>query len=145
MIDITLVLVGITILFAVFIALRTVFSLNICALCGAVFLVWLTLLVLFYLDYAIDPVLVALLMGGSIVGSMYLLEQKLKEEYQLFKLPYYLTLVFIVYTMLVNKIYVGAVVVFGLVWLVTFLIHVSGSTGKLKAVGRRIIECCKNW
>jgi len=145
MINITLVLIGITILFALLIAFRSVFSLKVCALCGAVSVTWLTLLILFYLDYVIDPVLVALLMGGSVVGSMYLLEQKLPEKYQLFKLPCFLMFVSLAYFVVTKSTSVSVMVLLGVVWLIALLIHVGGRVEKLKIVRRKIIECCKNW
>jgi len=145
MIDTTLVLIGITVLFALLIAFRSVFSLKVCALCGAVSVTWLTLLILFYLDYVIDPVLVALLIGGSVVGSMYLLEQKLPEKYQLFKLPYFLMFVSLAYFVVTKSMSVSVMVLLGVVWLIALLIHVGGRVEKLKIVGRKIIECCKNW
>ncbi|MEX0918897.1 MAG: hypothetical protein WDZ85_02960 [Candidatus Paceibacterota bacterium] len=145
MIDLTLSLIGITILFVIFIALRSVFSLKVCALCGAVSVAWLTLIVFFYAGDEINPVLIGLLMGGSIVGGMYLLEQKLPAKYQLFKLPYFLTLVSVAYFILTKKIITEAVFVLLLVWFSFSLIYLGGRAEKLKFVGRKIIECCKNW
>lgn len=145
MTDITLILIGITILFAVFITFRPFFSMKVCALCGAVSLTWITLLFLFYLKYAIDPVFIGILMGGSVVGSMYLLEQKLPEKYQLFKLPYFLTFISVAYFLLAKTVSIEVVSIILFVWLFMILIYAGGRVEKLKTVGRKIIECCRNW
>ena len=145
MIDITFVVVGIIVLCAVFILLRSVFSLQICALCGAVSLAWITLLILLYMGFEIDPLLIGILMGGSIVGFMYILEQKLPEKYQLFRVPFFLTLVSSVYFILERKIFMDTVSVVSLVWLFTLIIHTKQHTEKIRMLKRKIIECCKNW
>jgi hypothetical protein len=145
MIDITFVLIGIVVLFALFIVLRSIFSLKVCALCGAVSLTWIVLLVLLYLDYEINPVLTGLLMGGSIVGVLYLLEEKLSEKYQIFKLPFFLTLISLAYFIIMQTIFVNTVSVILSIWLLAVFIHAGRQTKSLKVLGRKIIECCKNW
>jgi len=145
MIDITLAFVGIVVLFAIFIALRTIFSLKVCALCGAVSLTWITLLVLIYLDYEISLVFTGLLMGGSVVGVMYLLEQKLPEKYQLFKLPFFLTLISLAYFILEQVFFISMVAITLLLWLFATSIHIGRNVKSLGILGQKIIECCKNW
>lgn len=145
MIDIPLLLIGIAVLFGIFIVLRSILSLQVCALCGATSLTWITLLTLFYFDYATDPIFIALLMGGSVVGSMYLLEQKLPEKYQIFKLPYFLTLVSAAYFVIVKNVTMDVMMVLGTLWLIIFLIHAGKRVKKIRGIGRKIIECCKNW
>ncbi len=145
MIEITFVLIGIVVLFALLVAFRSIGVFKICALCGAVSIAWLTLLVLFYANYEINPVLIGILMGGSVVGLMHLLEQKLPEKYQLFKLPFFITFVFLVYFVLEKSVFIGAIVVVVLTWFVAVVIHIGRRTEGLKALGKKIIECCKNW
>lgn len=53
--------------------------LKVCALCGGVFLTWVALLTLRYAGYAIEPVIPALLMGGSSVGIAFQLEKSLPK------------------------------------------------------------------
>tara|TARA_Y100001958_G_C21101391_1_gene451233 strand:- start:151 stop:588 length:438 start_codon:yes stop_codon:yes gene_type:complete len=145
MIDMTLILIGITALFGIFIALRSIFSLKICALCASVSLTWITLLFLFYLGYEINPVFVGILMGGSVVGVMYFLEQKLPEKYQLFKLPFFLTLVSLSYFVIEQTIDIGVIVTFLVLWLLMVFIHISHNIKSFRVLGRKMIECCKNW
>jgi len=145
MIDLTIVLLGIIILFTVLIVFRLTFSLKICALCGAVFLTWLILLILLYSDNIINPILVAILMGGSIVGSIYVLEQKMPKKYQLFKLPYFLTLVSVAYFVLTKEVILTAVIILCSMWSISLLIHAGEQVEKFKILGRKITECCKKW
>lgn len=145
MIDVTLILIWMVVLFAALVALQAIPGLKFCALCGTVLITWLVLLIPFYLKNSIDPVLVGLLMGGSVVGGMYLLEAKLPEKYHLFKLPYYLTLVSVGYLLLTKEFLFELMLVVVFVWVFAVLIFVAGKFGRLKNFGKRIIECCKNW
>lgn len=142
---IALVLIGITVLFAILIALRSIFPLKVCALCGSVFLTWISLLVLGYLGYEIPMVFVGILMGGSVTGVVYLLEQKIPARYKLFKLPLYLTLISLAYFILEQTIVVEVAVVFLILWLLMALVYSYRNSKRLKKIGQKIIECCKNW
>lgn len=143
--DITFVLIGIIILFSVFVALRSIPFFKVCALCGAVSVSWIVLLFLFYLGYEIDPVLIGILMGGSIVGFMYLLEQKLPERYQIFKLPFLLSLISVAYFLLVKNVVLSTVVICVAVWILSATLYIGIETKSLRSLGKKIIECCKNW
>lgn len=145
MIDFVFILIGITILFSVLVALRSLSSFKACALCGAVSLTWITLLILFYLNYEVNPVLIGILMGSSVVGLMYLLEKKLREKYQIFKLPFFLTFISLAYFLIEKSIEFSVVIFLALIWAFLIGIHSSRDTSKLKMLGRKIIECCKNW
>jgi len=128
-----------------FIILRSVSSLKICALCGSVSVLWVVLLFTFYLGYEIDVTFTALLMGSSIIGFMFLLEHRLEKKYQLFKLPYFLTLVSVAYFVLTKSIIINVIVIISLVWLIMFVIYMSERIEKIKLIGKKIVDCCKNW
>jgi hypothetical protein len=51
-----------------------------CAICSAVSLTWLGSLVLKFLGFPADNLLIGILMGGSVVGGMYYLEEKFHEK-----------------------------------------------------------------
>lgn len=53
---------------------------KICAICVAVSLTWFSLLVLKWLGFKIDPLVIAILMGQSIVGIMYKLEEYFQKK-----------------------------------------------------------------
>jgi len=55
------------------------FKLKICAICSAVSFTWITLLSLKFAGVLVDDLLMGILMGGSVVGVMYLFEKKIKE------------------------------------------------------------------
>ena len=56
---------------------NAVFPLRICPVCAGVAGTWLLMLLARWLGFAADPLLVAVLMGGSVVGVAYQLEAKL--------------------------------------------------------------------
>lgn len=53
---------------------------KICAICAAVSLTWLSLLVLWLAGLKIEPIIIAILMGQSIVGIMYKSEEYFKKR-----------------------------------------------------------------
>jgi hypothetical protein len=145
MIAIHTVLIGIIIVFAVFLALRSIFSFKVCALCASAFSVWVVLLFLFYSGNLVDPILIGILMGGSVVGMMYMLEQKLSEKYQIFKLPFFLTFVSAAYFVLERSVSYSAVLILLLLWVLLSGLYAARNTAELTTLGKKIIECCKNW
>ncbi|HIH47589.1 TPA: hypothetical protein HA297_04785, partial [Candidatus Woesearchaeota archaeon] len=93
----TLILIAITVLFFVFLIVKNLFKKfrNLCALCGAVSLTWIGLLVLLKLNRIQDTTIIALLMGQSTIGLFYLLQAKGKGKNRimnLLRLPIYLVL-----------------------------------------------------
>lgn len=145
MVDLSVTLLGITVLFAIFLALRSLSSLRVCALCAAIATSWIILVVLFYLGTPVDPTLVGILMGGSVVGIMYLLEQKLPADFIIFKLSFFLTLVTIAYLVLEKSVAYQGLIILAVIWAFSFVVYVNRNTGKFRSIGRKIIECCKNW
>lgn len=55
-------------------------SLRLCAICSAVSLTWLGLLISYFLNLHQDMLLIGILMGGSVVGLMYQLEKYFKNK-----------------------------------------------------------------
>jgi len=143
--DVAFIFLAITVLFVLFVGLRSLLSLKICALCGAVSFTWIILLAMFYIGIFNNPVLLGILMGGSIVGAMYVLEQKLPERFQIFKLPFFLTLVFATYFAILQSFAFEVAVIPFLLWVTMGVIYTGRNINSLKTLGRKIIECCKNW
>jgi len=54
-----------------------VFKWKICPICAGVSLTWLSMIVARELGYYVDPSILAMLIGGSVVGVAYQLEKKL--------------------------------------------------------------------
>lgn len=145
MISLNFVLVEIVTLFLIFVVFRSMFSLKICALCVSVFITWLNLLFLFYLGWTISPTLIGILMGGSMVGLIYLLESKFSEDYLIFKLPFFLALVSIAYFVLEKIVKSKEIFILIAIWLVSLVIYKNRNSANFRLLGRRMIECCKNW
>lgn len=69
-------LISIAVLTAVAVLITIFTRAKICALCAGVSLTWVWLLVARWLGYFIDPVVLGMLMGGSVVGSMYKIDKR---------------------------------------------------------------------
>lgn len=147
-----LLALGMIILFFVlFLIIKSISKKSFCVLCAAVSLTWLLLLVLSWrLKIFDDILLIALLLGGSIVGMLYFLEKKvaekkMPEKYLLFRLPLYLTMVSGAYFVL-NRTVIGIIIIPLLIlWLLFILIFLYQHNYRIRALAEKIITCCKNW
>jgi hypothetical protein len=140
------VLISITGLFFISLGLKKLFP-SLCAICFSVFAAWLLGLLLYFLDQTfigIDPLILALLMGGSAVGILYYLESVLPEKFFVFKLPYLLSAFAFFYFVLKLKINLSVAVFIIVLWAIFGLVFLfrNKTAGKLF---KRIIECCRNW
>jgi hypothetical protein len=119
---------------------------QICALCAAVSTTWILLLALLYMGKEIDQTLIGILMGGSAVGLMYYLENKLPDKYHLFKFPFLITLILLIYLLLSqdtsnSRFYIDLTSLWAVFIALYFLRHRKAFNGAVK----KLIECCKNW
>ena len=141
----SLVLISLLLIFGIVLLLRSFLSLQVCALCVAVSATWIVLLVLFYTGTSIDPVLVSILMGGSIVGSLYLLEEKLPEKYHIFRLPFFLTLVSLGYFVVTAATALTPILIVLAIWFLSAVLFFWRHQPGVNKVVKKIINCCKNW
>ena len=147
MVTFSSVLIALTALFIFYIVLRFTLKLKVCALCAAVSTTWLGLLVMNLTGFRVDPLIIGILMGGSAVGIMYLLEKKMPENYSILKFPFLLTLFTLVYMVLADfeegPLTYLIILLLWVVFLIVFLTR--GRAGVFKDIGKKLIECCKNW
>ncbi|MBI2484997.1 hypothetical protein HYW18_02525 [Candidatus Uhrbacteria bacterium] len=144
--DSTLLVILIAIGF--FVAATAIFSRTkraLCAVCAAISATWILLLVLSRADLFREPRLVAVLMGESAVGVMFLLARRW-PAFALFRLPFLLTLTWL------TAIIVGVrgdeaptLIVLLALWSVFILIHLIRHVSWAGALWRRITACCRNW
>ena len=82
------ILVSITLLFFVLLIIKefigSKLKKNFCAICGAVVLTWLALLILYWLGIFQNKIILALLIGESALGIFYVVERKVREKLKIF-------------------------------------------------------------
>lgn len=61
-------------------SIEKIFKKKICAICATVSLTWIALLIAKYFGYVVDNIIIAILMGESITGIMYLFEDYAKRK-----------------------------------------------------------------
>jgi hypothetical protein len=132
-------LAGITILFFLFLILRN-FSKKICAICLSVSLTWIVLLSLYFLGIFTDKIIIAILMGMSALGLFYMFYEKLS----VFKLPFILTLIYLIYFIL-EEINLNASYFLLSLWIFFFLIYLFRKNRNFIRFVNKLIECCRNW
>jgi len=126
---------------------REIVNKKICALCVSVSLTWLILLCDYWFYEEGDPIFLGILLGGSAVGGMYYLFSKVSEKYQIFKFPTLLTFFATAYWLIGKQpadMNLAILLLVGL-WIVFGGIFVLYAHPRWRAIGQKIIECCKNW
>src|SRR3989304_1135853 len=138
---ITIVLIGITILFFLLLAMKTIFNIKkACAICLSVTLSWIILLILYFLNIFADKIIIAILMGHTSLGIFYILEKKVKKNFLLFRLPYLLTSISVIYFIL-EGLNINTLILLAVIWLFFALVYLF----KFNKLTKKLIECCKKW
>ncbi len=141
-------LAGISIAFFVFLLLKELFgfSKRFCAICIAVSLNWIALLVLYWLGIFEDIIIIALLLGETSLGIFYLVESKIKAEFKLFRLPFLLSLITAAYYLLTLKDdFLKPLIFLIALWLLFVLIYISKNNKQIGALVEKIIKCCREF
>lgn len=145
---ISITILSIIILFIILLVLKRLLSIKFCVICTSVSLTWMLLLVLYWLGKFPYPVLIAVLMGQSVVGVYYLLEKKLAEKYYVFRLPFLLTATVIVYLLLkianLQEMFLAVSILFVL-WLLTGLLYLYRHNRRVGKIFKQVIACCRDW
>ncbi len=139
------VLSSILILFLVGIIVKRISKLNLCILCQSVFITWIGGLILYYNNLFNSREILALMIGGSIVGIYYFLESKLENHHlKIFLFPLYLSMLSLGFLILGGKIEKPEIFILLIVWLIFILIY-SLRKRWLQAAFKSLLECCRNW
>lgn len=150
MVGVVGVFVGVSVLFFVILAARGLVNPKarekICAICAAVSVAWITLLVLRWLGLFDDILLLGLLMGQSALGVYYLVEGYVKKELQIFRLPFLLSLTALAYVLVSGFESLGGIAIFlGVAWIIFIGVYYYRTSRRLSVLVNRMVECCKRW
>ncbi|MEK6886336.1 MAG: hypothetical protein AABW88_00740 [Nanoarchaeota archaeon] len=117
-----------------------------CAICASVSLTWIGLLVLYWSNLFNNTVILALLIGESIVGTFYLVEAKVRKEFTLFRLPFLLTLIVIGYSLIEIPSDLRKIIIFIIIlWMIFIFAHLYRNNGSISSFIKKIVECCRRW
>ncbi len=132
--------------FALALVARVTLAARLCALCASVGLTWVTLWVIAFVRGGADPIIVAMLMGGSAVGILYYLSAKLPEAYGIFTFPFLITLFWLIHTTITGPYgWRGEGVLLVGVWTLAVVIFFARTNGRFRGIARNLISCCRNW
>jgi hypothetical protein len=144
--DVVLVLLVITGLFVVFLITKSFSKWEFCALCASVSVTWLGLLLLHWLGEFNEPLIIAVLMGQSVVGLYYFLEKRTSEALHVFRLPLLLTLTLVALFAIGTPVSLpSSLGLLAILWIALSLLYFYRRSPKTKIVVDRIIACCKDW
>lgn len=134
-----------TALFLLLVTIRSVSDRTFCVLCVSVSGTWLFLLGLFFIGRYEEPIIIALLIGQSIVGVYYRLQATLPDRFEIFTLPYILTATVGGYLLLSTANWSTILIALGIVWLVASLGYYYRENQTLRTYFDAVIACCRDW
>lgn len=141
-----LLIISMTALFVALLIVQSITRLKFCAVCVAVSITWITFLMLRLFGYDIDPRLIAVLMGESVVGLYFLLEKRAPESWQMFRWPYIVTGTVLVYVIVgMRESILSALGLLAVIWIVFGAIALFRQYPILKKIAERLIACCRDW
>jgi len=143
--DITWVFLAIIGLFYGGLLLKTLVKLNVCTICLAVSLTWLTLLALRALGWFDNDLILALLLGQSVVGGYYLWERRVKADWLIFRLPVLLTLTFVAWSLLLIDVDPALLGLVAAIWIVHNLLYTYRTRPGVKSHVDKLLACCGRW
>lgn len=116
-----------------------------CALCLGVTTTWAGLLTAHWIGVFHDTALLGLLMGSTVLGIFYTVEDRIEGPLELFRLPLYLTLLVTAYTLLRASAHAGSIGVIVLLWSAFGLLYLYREDECVNDHIERIIACCRDW
>lgn len=135
-----------TAFFLAALAVHSFGRLKFCAVCVAISVTWLALLAARLMGYTVNPVLIGVLVGESIVGLYQMMEKRVPAGWQIFRWPYIITATVVAYLILgVRSGGRLAVVLLGLMWIGWGAILVMRHNPFIKKIAGRLIACCRDW
>lgn len=137
---------AIIVLFFVMLVIKRLVSWQMCVICMSVSGVWMIGLVLYMLGMFDHAVVLAVLMGQSVVGVYYAVEKRVSRSLQLFRLPFLLTLttcVFVVLGVVQDILIVSLFLV--VLWMIFWIVYAYRSHPRIRKIVDRIIACCRDW
>lgn len=145
----TTALTAITGLFFILLALKqflpSTYGEKMCALCLAVSTTWAGLLTAHWTNMFHDTALLGLLMGSTVLGVFYTVDDRIDGPLELFRLPLYLTLLVTAYALMTASFHTGTVSVIALLWTGFGLLYLYRENERVNEHVERIIACCKGW
>ena len=126
-------------------------SFRLCPICAGVSGTWLWLLLLHYLNYQIDPVILGLLMGGSVVGIAYQLAGKIRPGKIMvwkilfipagFSLAYGLVYLYWTYLVLSAAVILSLLSIF-IVWPILGGVYSKSNDQNVEGLEEKMKNCC---
>lgn len=116
-----------------------------CVICASFVLTWASLLTLYWNKAFENIILIALLIGMSVLGIYYAVENKVKEEIKLFRFPFILTLISLGYFILTFEFNIDNLIFLFVLWILFLFVFIYHKNKSVKIFINNIVECCKKW
>ena len=146
MIGVFSVFLFVTIFFFFLLFLKSLLKKEYCVICTSFSLTWIFLIFLYWFGYFDDLILLAILIGMTILGIYYTFEEKVGKPLLVFRLPFLLSLVTLFYSLLSFSYSLFPVfLLLAILWAMFVIVFFYQNNMALKDFTHRLIECCKRW
>lgn len=135
----------IVMLFAFLLVVKKWLPITACVICVSVSLTWIGLLVLYRLSRFNDPVILAILIGGSIVGLYNMLEKRVSTKLTIFRLPFLLSLMYMAYVAITFTFNLPTISLIVALWIVLGFAYVYRNKPIVNQIVKNVIKCCGEW
>lgn len=145
---ITIIFISVAVLFFILLAFKQIVRVRFCVLCAASLLTWVILLVLYYADRFDHLILIAVMIGESVVGLFYWIEKRVSQNLRLFRLPALLTLMFFGFALLGGPgrgSVLESLLALFIIWLAFGAFYLYRNNSLIVGVINKIVACCKDW
>ncbi len=140
------VLVGMIFLFGAFLVGKSLIKKKeFCVICALVSFSWLVLLFFYWEGIFEDMLVIAILMGQSSIGFYYFLESRIDERFKVFRLPFILSLVFVIYSVVSLGFGFNSFVLILVLWVLFGFLYFYRNYSGVSVVVNKLVECCKKW
>ena len=143
MLSVFLLFLMIVLTFFILLFIKSFLKKEFCVLCLAVSITWSGFYFLYFFDVFDNLLIIAILMGQSLLGIYYLTEKKFGERLALFRLPFLLTITFIAYSAVSFSFVYSVVKLLMFLWIVFIILFLYQSNTTLQKLVNKIIACCK--
>src|SRR3989338_7341313 len=146
MIEVFFVFLFVTFFFFFLLFLKSLLKKEYCVICTSFNLTWIFLIFLYWFGYFDDLILLAILIGMTILGIYYTFEEKVGKPLLVFRLPFLLSLVTLFYSLLSFSYSLFPVfLLLAILWAMFVIVFFYQNNRALKDFTHRLIECCKRW
>lgn len=127
------------------VTLKSKRKIKLCIICASVSMTWIGLLVAREFGWFDNHLLLALLLGQSVVGAYYLFDRTVDEDLLVFRLPLLLLLSLVAYAIAAKELLILPLLLVSTVSAIHLGLYTYRKNPKVKSKIDHLVACCSRW